>query len=211
MMFKSLFSAILILFLMTSCCYADEVLTGFEDKDIPILNNELENIKTDVDDLVDRSITTDSPVQGGVPQYDGTNWVDIGAGTDGQVLTSQGASANSQWETLPSNKDYQIKAWVSFDGTGVIAVNDSYNLDSGTPLVDNGTGDYTINFDTDFADTNYAVVGTCGGSGATDRNYHVAIHTKAVGSVRIQLITFNGVTYATGDLPEVSLIMSGDQ
>jgi len=62
-----------------------------------------------------------------------------------------------------------VKAWVNFDGTAVdgasdlTGVNSSFNIAS---VVDNGTGDYTINFDTDFADTNYVVIGNCIEQGA---------------------------------------------
>ena len=53
------------------------------------------------------------------------------------------------------------KAWVNFNGTGTVAINGSYNVSS---ITDDGTGDYDINFSTALADTNYAVVGTVGGS-----------------------------------------------
>ena len=45
------------------------------------------------------------------------------------------------------------KAWVNFDGSGTPAIRDSFNVSS---ITDNGTGDYTINFTTAFANTNYA-------------------------------------------------------
>lgn len=48
------------------------------------------------------------------------------------------------------------KAWVTFNGTGTLAENGTYNL---TSVTDNGTGNYTINIATDFIDTNYAAVG----------------------------------------------------
>jgi len=35
------------------------------------------------------------------------------------------------------------KAWVNFNGTGTIAIRDSYNV---TSLTDNGVGDYTVTF-----------------------------------------------------------------
>jgi uncharacterized protein (AIM24 family) len=64
------------------------------------------------------------------------------------------------------------KAWVNFDGTGTVAIRASYNVSS---ITDNGTGDYTVNFTTAFADTNYAAVVTSnalassvvGGTGTT--------------------------------------------
>lgn len=51
-------------------------------------------------------------------------------------------------------KDNVVKAWINFDGTGTPAIRDSFNVSS---LVDNGVGDYTINWDRNFADASYAV------------------------------------------------------
>jgi hypothetical protein len=50
------------------------------------------------------------------------------------------------------------KAWVNFNGTGTVAILGSFNVSS---ITDNGTGDYTINFTTAMANTNYSVVGNC--------------------------------------------------
>jgi hypothetical protein len=67
--------------------------------------------------------------QGDVLYYNGTAWVRLGAGTSGQVLTTQGSGANPQWSTVSS--DYVLLATtnqtssvasVSFDG-----FSDTYN------------------------------------------------------------------------------------
>lgn len=50
---------------------------------------------------------------------------------------------------------YTCKAWVNFDGTGTVSIRASGNVSS---ITDNGTGDYTVNFTTAMADTNYSVV-----------------------------------------------------
>lgn len=49
------------------------------------------------------------------------------------------------------------KAWVNFNGTGTIATRDSENVSS---LVDDGTGDYTVNFSSVFTDLDYCVAGS---------------------------------------------------
>jgi hypothetical protein len=49
------------------------------------------------------------------------------------------------------------KAWVSFNGTGTVAIRASYNVSS---ITDNGTGDYTINFTNALADANYSLIGS---------------------------------------------------
>ena len=59
---------------------------------------------------------------------------------------------------------YGCRAWVNFNGTGVVSIRASGNVSS---ITDNGTGDYTVNFDTPMPDANYAVtVGT--DDGGTD-------------------------------------------
>jgi hypothetical protein len=50
---------------------------------------------------------------------------------------------------------YGCRAWVNFNGTGTVAIRASGNVSS---LVDNGTGDYTVNFTTAMPDANYAAV-----------------------------------------------------
>ena len=49
----------------------------------------------------------------------------------------------------------RAKVWIKMNGTGTIAINDSFGVSS---IVDNGTGFYTINFSTAFASTNYCPV-----------------------------------------------------
>ena len=49
---------------------------------------------------------------------------------------------------------YPCRAWVSFNGTGTVAIRGSGNVSS---ITDNGTGDYTINFSTAMPDANYSV------------------------------------------------------
>ena len=59
-------------------------------------------------------------------------------------------------EALASaHKDAACRAWINFNGTGVIAIRDSFNVSG---IVDNGVGDYTITWDRDFANGNYSVV-----------------------------------------------------
>ena len=60
-------------------------------------------------------------------------------------------------------KERIVKGWINFNGTGVIVIRDSFNVDS---IVDNGTGDYTVNWDTDFANANYSIEGWCSSDSA---------------------------------------------
>lgn len=58
------------------------------------------------------------------------------------------------------------RAWVNFNGTGTVAIRDSFNVSS---ITDDGVGIYTVNLATALADANYAVAVNCSrGGGATN-------------------------------------------
>lgn len=80
-----------------------------------------------------------------------------------------------------------IKGWINFNGTGTIAIRDSYNVSG---ITDNNTGDYTVTWDTDFADANYCCVVTGGGTSATEA--YVAVASQAAGSVNIVGMSSSG-------------------
>lgn len=54
------------------------------------------------------------------------------------------------------NRAQLAKAWVNFNGTGTVAIRDSYNVSS---ITDNAVGQYYVNFSTPMNNTNYSVVG----------------------------------------------------
>jgi hypothetical protein len=78
------------------------------------------------------------------------------------------------------------KAWVNFDGTGTVAIRAQFNV---TSITDNGTGDYTVNFTTAIADTNYvAVFGNENGTSAANASPKLGLaagSTPQTGSIRI--------------------------
>lgn len=50
--------------------------------------------------------------------------------------------------------DGTAKVWANFNGTGTIAIRDSFNSSS---LTDNGTGDYSVNLTNNMSDVNYGI------------------------------------------------------
>jgi hypothetical protein len=71
------------------------------------------------------------------------------------------------------------KAWVNFNGTGVVAIRASYNVSS---ITDNGTGDYTVNFTTALADADYAATfGTVRNDAAVRGGNFVCLHRDQAG------------------------------
>ena len=57
----------------------------------------------------------------------------------------------------------RAKAWINFNGTGTVAIRDSFNVSS---ITDNGQGDYTVTMTTAMSTTTYVVQATSG-DGAT--------------------------------------------
>ena len=89
------------------------------------------------------------------------------------------------------------RAWVSFDGTGTVAIRDDFNVAS---LTDNGTGDYTIHFTNAMPDRNYAICASRGQNGNTNPNYVMTVReTFAPPSTTAYRFTTNGATGGSVD------------
>lgn len=91
--------------------------------------------------------------------------------------------------------------WIKFAGTGTVAIYSSYNVSS---ITDNGTGDYTVTWDKDFASDDYAVV-------CTPENGQCNVSATGgaqTGSIRIRTANTDGT--ANADLDRISLIAFGD-
>ncbi len=98
-------------------------------------------------------------------------------------------NTNSWIVSGDSGEGESASVWVNFNGTGTIAIRDSFNVSS---LTDNGAGQYSINFTSSLANTNYSVVGMCSNSddssflGAMNIDRTVAIGTAMqTGLVRV--------------------------
>lgn len=123
-----------------------------------------------------------------------------GAGSNG--VFSAGVGANSfmflstsgdRTSVIPGGTtllpEFQCRAWVNFNGTGTVAIRASGNVSS---ITDNGTGDYTVNFNTAMTDTNYAQLGsTQRNTSANATSVHITCNThssataRSTGSVRV--------------------------
>jgi len=105
---------------------------------------------------------------------DGVNWIE-----------------KSRSPAIIISNDAIMKGWINFNGTGTIATRDSFNV---TSIFDNGVGDYTINWDTDFANTNYCITATVTSEAAPGfRIASIKNGTVAVGSVGILVFDDAGV------------------
>lgn len=103
-----------------------------------------------------------------------------------------------------------ITAWVNVTGrssAGAATVNGSFNVTGVTR--DALTGDYTVTWDTDFADTNYCVVATASDDlGAGVQNLVVIVQSKTAGTATMRVTT----TLNVGADPDNLYVMAiGDQ
>jgi hypothetical protein len=85
-------------------------------------------------------------------------------GNDAFGVTSAGNfSFNSGYGSVSTA--YAVRAWVNFNGQGVVAIKGSGNVSS---ITDNGVGDYTVNYTTALPDANYSVSGFGVGNSSTN-------------------------------------------
>lgn len=95
------------------------------------------------------------------------------------------------------------KGWVAFQMDGTIV--SSHNVDS---ITDNGTGDFTINWDTDFSSANYSVSGSLLMSSGDDTL--IGFATKAAGSVQVLIVDSAGSATET-NVSQAMVVAFGDQ
>ena len=91
------------------------------------------------------------------------------------------------WKVDPTVSE-AVKAWVSFNGTGTVAILASDNV---TSITDNGTGLYTINFTDAITDANYAVAGSAVNANSmtvqVHGTYNVAVDTKTTTALKVNV------------------------
>ena len=107
---------------------------------------------------------------------------------------------------LPSNLlPVTPSAWVNFNGTATVTIQDSYNVSS---ITDNGIGDYTVNFTNSLSDSNYAVSGSC------NVNSVAVSQGTSVTTSAADIITFRGDhlgNVGSVDPARVSVVIFGGQ
>lgn len=137
------------------------------------------------------------------------------AANGGAVAATQAqmeAGSSTTVFVTPGRTQYHpgvAKAWGVFDGTGTPAYSASYNLDSS--ITDNGTGDYTISFTTDFSSGNYAIGGIALNTGATIPAVVTIKNGTTPGTGTVNIQVFRTDTAAAVDSTRVSIIVYGDQ
>jgi len=102
------------------------------------------------------------------------------------------------------------KAWVNFNGTGTISVNDSLNVAS---LTDNGTGIYSVNTSNAFSNVHHSSAGSNINDSTTANRASVTVTASGSASATTSIIPF--ALYAASisnylDCTDVSINTHGD-
>lgn len=124
------------------------------------------------------------------------------------LATITSSTTDQTTGNLVKNGDKSVcTAWVNFNGTGTVAIRDSFNVSS---ITDNGTGNYTVNFSANMANTNYVRVANSKQSddSATDAG-HEDTFGAAVGSIGIVTRGGAGGGYVLEDKAHIGLVILG--
>jgi len=91
---------------------------------------------------------------------------------------------------------YGCRAWVNFNGQGIVAIRESGNV---TSVTDNGVGKYTLNFTTAMPDADYSVVAIGGFGTDTANQATFYLRSSATTSVRIHGAAGNTLAFTDFD------------
>ena len=82
------------------------------------------------------------------------------------------------------------RIWCTFDGTGTPSINNSSGIFS---ITDNGTGDYTVNFERALQDTDYTAV-------ATSSSAMTEVNNKTASSIDVLTRNIAGIAEDADDI-----------
>lgn len=144
--------------------------------------------------ILESQLTPTTNIEGGVfynsslqslMAYNGTDWLGLTGVPEGAIMGFDGTCPSGWTETsssLISEKEH-ADAWVNFNNTPTIL--DSFNVDS---VTDTGSGEWTITWDKDFADTNYVLSFMVDGGNS---GFAAEIVSLSVGSAEIRTFRTN--------------------
>ena len=116
--------------------------------------------------------------------------------SDLRVASIAGADGTSPATLV---KQSAAKAWSNLNGTGTIALRDSFNVSS---VTDNGTGSYTKNFANAFSSADYSAA-----PGVGIMSTIIGFGTLAAGSIGIEC---RNSAFSPSDPAQVHCIVQGD-
>jgi len=112
-------------------------------------------------------------------------------------------------ETASRSVSGVAAAWVKYDASGTVVINDSNNIAS---ITDNGSGDYSLNFSNNMASGDYSMAGSLGHTSSSVTPTSCRPNAAFTSSVcrYNQLYTNNGGLTGLGDYSQSSNIIHGD-
>lgn len=135
----------------TATTNTNQTITGVKTFTQPIVGSVTGNAATATALATSRTFNLSGDVTGVAQSFNGTANVSIPSTIANNAVTVSKLGTTEQTRIA--------KAWVNFNGTtSPGTIRSSFNVSSVTK---NGTGDYTVNFTTALADTNYSVSGVC--------------------------------------------------
>jgi len=151
------------------------------------------NASVGASQLVDGSVTS-AKINYPLTTFSSTGIDDNASANALTIDSSSNLQFNSGFGSVATA--YGVRAWVNFNGTGTVAIQDSGNVSS---VTDNGTGEYTINFASNFPDVNYChLVGGSQGVGVGNNGLPVLnlnnASYKSVSSFRLMFAVGNTTT-----------------
>ena len=120
----------------------------------------------------------------------------------GTLLAADGSTTTQP--SIPALDQRMAKAWVDFNGTGTVAIRGSYNVSS---ITDNSTGNYSVNFATNMANTNYATVT----NGARLNNQYISTHYGNQQVSKVIIVTYTINSTGGADTDTVAIVVMGGQ
>lgn len=94
---------------------------------------------------------------------------------------------------------FAARAWIRFNGTGTIAINDSGNVASITDL---GTGNYRVTYTTAMSSTDYCVVGV-----ARYQGWYGDFRLQTVATDKVEFFTGRSETLTAIDQPGINVLV----
>ena len=99
------------------------------------------------------------------------------------------------------------KAWIDFNGTGTVAIADSFNI---TSITDNTTGDYSVTIANDMGNANYVHAGNSGGANSTSVGAVYAFDQGTTRTTTLFRVYLLNAAANPVDTPTINIIVSGD-
>jgi len=106
------------------------------------------------------------------------------------VTTAGSISVTGEGNSTTTNLQQGLaKVWLNMNGTGTVAIRDSFNIAS---ITDNGTGDHTGTFTNAMNNDDFVCAGEGGTESGGTSHMFLCAHTKATGSARVTNLSDGG-------------------